>query len=116
MGVDRLFVIGVTTPRRETSIPMGHTPGASFLMGKALDALMLDHIEHDLEEMRLINEILSDAYLRLADRLPRPTRRHGRVLAWATTAPPTYQDLRATSQHGHRAARFRPPAGVTVHG
>jgi NTE family protein len=61
MGVDRMFVIGVTTPRRETSIPMGHTPGASFLLGKALDALMLDHIEHDLEELRLINEILSDA-------------------------------------------------------
>jgi NTE family protein len=62
MGVDRMFIIGVTTPQRETSIPMGHTPGASFLMGKALDALMLDHIEHDLEELRLINEILSDAY------------------------------------------------------
>jgi NTE family protein len=62
MGVDRLFVIGVTTPSREASIPLGHTPGASFLLGKALDALMLDHIEHDLEEMRLINEILSDAY------------------------------------------------------
>ncbi|HKU42109.1 MAG TPA: patatin-like phospholipase family protein [Polyangiales bacterium] len=62
MGVDRMFVIGVTTPRRETSIPLGHMPGASFLLGKALDALMLDHIEHDLEELRLINEILSDAY------------------------------------------------------
>ena len=37
-------------------------PGASFLLGKALDALMLDHIEHDLEELRLVNEILSDAY------------------------------------------------------
>jgi NTE family protein len=62
MGVDRMFVIGVTTPRRETSIPLGHMPGASFLLGKALDALMLDHIEHDLEELRLINEVLSDAY------------------------------------------------------
>lgn len=62
MGVDRMFIVGVTTPQRETSIPMGHTPGATFLMGKALDALMLDHIEHDLEELRLINEILSDAY------------------------------------------------------
>lgn len=62
MGVDRMFVIGVTTPRRETNIPLGHMPGASFLLGKALDALMLDHIEHDLEELRLINEVLSDAY------------------------------------------------------
>jgi NTE family protein len=62
MGVDRMFVIGVTTPRREASIPMGHMPGATFLLGKALDALMLDHIEHDLEEMELINDLLTDAY------------------------------------------------------
>lgn len=61
LGVDRMFVIGVTTPRRETGIAQGTTPGASFLLGKALDALMLDHIEHDLEELRLVNEILDDA-------------------------------------------------------
>jgi NTE family protein len=62
MGADRLFVIGVTTPRREANVPPGTAPGAPFLMGKALDALMLDHIEHDLEELRLVNELLSDAY------------------------------------------------------
>jgi NTE family protein len=61
LGVDRMFVIGVTTPRREATVASGLTPGASFLLGKALDALMLDHIEHDLEELRLINEILDDA-------------------------------------------------------
>jgi NTE family protein len=62
LGVDRMFVIGVTTPRRETGIAQGLTPGASFLLGKALDALMLDHIEHDLEELRLVNELLDDAF------------------------------------------------------
>ncbi len=61
LGVDRMFVIGVTTPRRETGIAQGLTPGASFLLGKALDALMLDHLEHDLEALRMINEILDDA-------------------------------------------------------
>lgn len=61
LGVDRLFVIGVTTPRREPGIATGATPGASYLLGKAVDALMLDHIEHDLEELRLVNEILADA-------------------------------------------------------
>ncbi|HEX7479930.1 MAG TPA: patatin-like phospholipase family protein [Polyangiales bacterium] len=61
LGVDRMFVIGVTTPRRDTNVVRGHTPGASFLLGKAVDALMLDHIEHDLEELRLVNEILADA-------------------------------------------------------
>jgi len=61
MGVDRMFVIGVTTPNRQTEIQLGRSPGASFLIGKALDALMLDHIEHDVERMQLINEILADA-------------------------------------------------------
>ena len=61
MGVDRMFVIGVTTPNRQTEIQLGRSPGASFLIGKALDALMLDHIEHDVERMQLINTILEDA-------------------------------------------------------
>jgi NTE family protein len=60
MGVDRMFVIGVTTPNRQTEIRMGRTPGAAFLIGKALDALMLDHIEHDVQRMQLINDLLAD--------------------------------------------------------
>jgi len=46
---------------RRTELPLGRTPGASFLLGKAVDALMLDHIEHDIERMRLINDILADS-------------------------------------------------------
>jgi NTE family protein len=61
LGVDRMFVIGVTTPNRQTEITMGKTPGASFLMGKAVDALMLDHIEHDVERLQLINDLLADS-------------------------------------------------------
>lgn len=61
LGVDRMFVIGVTTPQRHGQIELGRTPGASFLIGKAVDALMLDHIEHDLEAVSLINDILEDA-------------------------------------------------------
>jgi len=61
LGANRIFVIGVTTVQREAEIPLGRTPGAAFLMGKAVDALMLDHIEHDLERMNLINDLLADA-------------------------------------------------------
>lgn len=61
LGANRMFIIGVTTPVRRTELPLGRTPGASFLMGKAVDALMLDHIEHDIERVRLINDILSDS-------------------------------------------------------
>jgi NTE family protein len=83
LGVDRMFVIGVTTPNRQTEIEMGKTPGASFLLGKAVDALMLDHIEHDVERLRLINQLLADSieacgpdYL---DKLNAVARLRGRV-------------------------------------
>jgi len=67
LGVDKMFVIGVTTPNRQTEIRMGKTPGASFLLGKAVDALMLDHIEHDVERLQLINDILADATVACGD-------------------------------------------------
>lgn len=62
LGVDRIFVIGVTTPpgQAPAQAPRSY-PGASFLLGKAVDALMLDHIEHDMEQLELINEVLRDA-------------------------------------------------------
>jgi NTE family protein len=83
LGVQRMFVIGVTTPNRQTEIQMGRTPGASFLLGKALDALMLDHIEHDVERMKLINDILTDATEAYGpdflERLNTVAASHGRV-------------------------------------
>lgn len=65
LGIDRLFVIGVSTPptrpefdrRAETK----GAPGASFLFGRAVNALMLDHLNHDLEEVSLVNHLLDDA-------------------------------------------------------
>ena len=82
LGVKRMFVIGVSTPGGAPSFGAGVTPGASFLLGKALDALMLDHIEHDLEELQLVNEILSDAVEAggpgFLDRLNAVAASHGR--------------------------------------
>jgi NTE family protein len=82
LGIDRMFVIGVTTPTRRSEIPLGRTPGASFLIGKAVDALMLDHIEHDLESVALINDILDDACEAggsdFLDRMGRIASRNGR--------------------------------------
>ena len=82
LGVDRLFVVGVTTPRRDSAMPRGATPGAAYLLGKAVDALMLDHIEHDLEELQLINEVLTDALAAggpgFEDKLNAVAAQHGR--------------------------------------
>jgi NTE family protein len=82
LGVERMFVIGVTTPGRVDELAHGRSPGASFLLGKALDALMLDHIEHDLEQVQLINEILADAVEAggegFSERFNRRSIQHGR--------------------------------------
>jgi len=83
LGVDRMFVIGVTTPNRQTEIRLGRTPGASFLLGKAVDALMLDHIEHDVERLQLINDLLADATEACGpdflEKLNATAQTHGRV-------------------------------------
>lgn len=65
LGANKLFVIGVSTPGGQRvggrpPLEHGRAPGAPFLIGKALNALMLDHIDHDLEQVNLINQILSD--------------------------------------------------------
>lgn len=83
LGVDRIFVIGVTTPpgKAHTPSPPGY-PGAAFLMGKAVDALMLDHIEHDMEQLNLINEVIRDACEAggpgFAERMNGVAQEHGR--------------------------------------
>jgi NTE family protein len=69
MGVERMLVIGVSTPGRIPAAPPstrgsfkpGRSPSASALLGKALNALMLDHVDHDLAEVELVNQVLSDA-------------------------------------------------------
>jgi len=65
LGVDRMFVIGVSTPAARPELDRRYevagAPGASFLFGRALNALMLDHLNHDLEEVNLVNTLLQDA-------------------------------------------------------
>lgn len=58
-GAEKLLVIGVSTPvGAQGSIPalaMGHAPGATFLLGKVMNAFLLDHLNSDLEELERIN-------------------------------------------------------------
>jgi NTE family protein len=42
------------------SLPTGRFPGAPFLLGKVLNAFLIDHINDDLEELERINGILMD--------------------------------------------------------
>src|SRR5262249_32447621 len=61
MGVERLFIVGVSTPgASRDALPTGRFPGAPFLLGKVLNAFLIDHINDDLEELERINGILQD--------------------------------------------------------
>lgn len=63
LGMDRLLVIGLSTPHlvEETpSLREGYYPGATFLLGKVLNAFLLDHVNTDLMEVERINAFLRD--------------------------------------------------------
>jgi NTE family protein len=62
LGADRVLVIGMSTAaegqRRE--VARGRYPGLPFLLGKVLDAFLLDHVLFDVDELRRVNAMLSD--------------------------------------------------------
>jgi NTE family protein len=64
LGADRLLVVAVSTPpgqQRPASVRPGWTPGLSFLLGKVLNAFLLDHVIADLGHLEEINELLRGA-------------------------------------------------------
>ena len=60
LGADRVLVIGLGTPNAESGMKRGRFPGLPFLLGKVLDAFLLDHVNFDLEELEHINGMLAD--------------------------------------------------------
>ena len=61
LGVDRLLVVTVSTPGAAApGVGAGRFPGAPFLLGKVLNAFLLDHVQGDLEELSRINRLLED--------------------------------------------------------
>lgn len=66
LGADKLLVLGVSRPGTP---PTGavRPPGATFLLGKVLNAFLLDHVNADLQELDRINRILSDGVAMFGD-------------------------------------------------
>lgn len=64
LGADKMLMVslrhvddaGAPTP---PPVPVGGYPKPLFLLGKALNALMLDHTEYDLDRMKRLNAILA---------------------------------------------------------
>lgn len=59
-GAERLLVVGVSTPSHAGggSLAPGLHPGAPFLLGKVLNAFLLDHLNADLAELERVNHLL----------------------------------------------------------
>src|SRR5450432_4751680 len=60
LGADKVLVIGlrqqpVPETMAEESMPF---PGAAFLVGKILNAFLLDHIDYDLDRLRRFNAVI----------------------------------------------------------
>jgi NTE family protein len=64
MGAERVLVIAMSRDvRGSVASEAGgelRAPGATFLLGKVLNAFLLDHVQADLELLGRINEILTD--------------------------------------------------------
>jgi len=62
LGAKRLLVVGCSDPHSdsETGLAPGRYPGAPFLLGKMLNAFLIDHLNSDLQELRKMNAMLKD--------------------------------------------------------
>ena len=61
LGADKVLVIGLRhKPPANEGIPEESMPfpGAAFLVGKILDAFLLDHIDYDLDRLRRFNAVI----------------------------------------------------------
>ena len=62
LGADKVLVIGLRhkPPAGDGTVPEESMPfpGAAFLVGKILDAFLLDHIDYDLDRLRRFNALI----------------------------------------------------------
>ena len=126
MGADRLLVIGLATQTGANgSIPAlapGRAPGATFLVGKVLNAFMLDHVNSDIEELERWNMMLEcgqrafgpDYIERLNNELAK-THQSPRRIMNAFAIKPSLDIGRLAGEHLRRhAKRMRGEMGSTL--
>jgi len=107
LGMDRLFVIGVSDPEGDQArLPPDRYPGASFLLGKVLNAFLLDHLNADLQELERINaalrigiEAYGDGYLERINEVARARGEPPRRLVEAFAIRPSVDLGLLASRH-----------------
>lgn len=60
LGAERLLVVGMASAigSGAPSLHPGQAPGAAFLLGKVLNAFLLDHVTTNLEELARLNSLI----------------------------------------------------------
>ena len=117
LGVGKLFVVGVSSPIHSSHLPAlgpGRYPGASFLLGKIMNAFLLDHLNSDLDELARINNYLEDGTASYGagfiDRINQQSAKRGeppRQVVRSLSVRPTVDLGRIASDHLRRnRARF----------
>jgi NTE family protein len=60
LGATHALVIGTSRMIRGIALPRGpHAPSATFLLGKMMNALLLDHLDNDIGMVNLLNNIIT---------------------------------------------------------
>jgi len=111
LGASRLFVVGVSDPTPvRAALADDRYPGAPFLLGKMLNAFLLDHLNADLEELERVNDFLRDGIACFGDdfleRLNEKSRARGepdKRVVDALAIHPSEDLGRLASEHLRRA-------------
>lgn len=112
LGADGVLVISPRyideVPRMpEHPNPAARMPGPLFLAGKALNALLLDRVENDIERLQRINQILLAGESRYGDEfVPELNRTLGREGSGRGFKPMAALLIRASENMGRMAADY----------
>ena len=62
LGASHVFVVGLSRDVRTLEAPAdgAKAPGAAFVIGKILNAFLLDHVQSDIEVLNRVNDLLKD--------------------------------------------------------
>ncbi len=120
LGASSLFVIGVSDPAPTRAVLADDRyPGAPFLLGKMLNAFLLDHLNADLEELERVNNFLRDGiacfgddFLTQVNALARSRGEADKRIVDALAIHPSEDLGRIASEHLRRAEmRLARPLG-----
>ena len=89
-------------------------PGAAMIIGKVLNAFLLDHVQTDLEFLTRMNQVIDDGRDRVRPRFFAARERRGRAPRRARVPP--RRDARRSPERRHRPPRRRLRAQTPAEG